>query len=104
MVYTYGNKWILAKRYRIPRIQLTDYRNLTSRKAQVRMVQSHLEEVGNRENSHWEAEGGKDLGGRREGKEKMGTGSGIVGEERSPEGQQNEWKCEALGMGGEGNL
>ena len=34
----------------------------------------------------------------------MGTGSGIVGEERSPEGQQNEWKCEALGMGGEGNL
>lgn len=32
------------------------------------------------------------MGWRREAKEKRGTGSDMGGQERSPEGQQNEWE------------
>jgi hypothetical protein len=70
-------------------------RMLTSRRAQVMMLQSHL--GGRRKQSQSrEAERWRDLGWRGFRKGKTGTRSGIVvGErrqERGPEIQQNEWK------------
>jgi hypothetical protein len=43
---------------------------LTSRRAQVRMLQSHL---GGSKKQSREAEGGRELGGREEGERKRGT-------------------------------
>jgi hypothetical protein len=49
---------------------LQNSRRRTSRRAQVRMLQFHL---GVRRKQPWEAEGGRDLGGRREGEGKGET-------------------------------
>jgi hypothetical protein len=68
------------------------------------MLQSHL---GGRRKQSQEAQRGRDLGGR-EGKGRKGTGAGIgVGwggrQDRSPEGQQNEWKQATSGSRRWGN-
>ena len=38
-LYVLTNKWILAKKYRIPRIQPTELKKFNNRKAQVRILQ-----------------------------------------------------------------
>ena len=42
MRYVLTDKWILAQKYRIPRIQPTEFKNFNKQKDQVRMLQSHL--------------------------------------------------------------
>ena len=54
---------MLAKKYRIPQYKLRTVRSETSRKAQVRMLQFHLE-VGKKNSLETEG-GGRDFGGRR---------------------------------------
>ena len=58
------------------------------------MPQSHL---GGRRKQSWEAEGGRVVSGRKEGERKREKGTRYGGHERSPEGQENEWKYAALG-------
>jgi hypothetical protein len=62
------------------------------------MLQSYL---GGRRKQSWETERRRDLGGRGEKEGGMGTGSGMGRgrQERSPEGQQNEWKYATSGGG-----
>jgi hypothetical protein len=69
--YVLTNKWILAKKYRIPRTQSTELKKVNKPKGPIeRMFQSHL--GGERKQR---AEGGKELGGNSEleGKEKGGA-------------------------------
>jgi hypothetical protein len=81
--YVLTDTWMLAKEYRIPRMQLTD-RCVTSRKAQVRRLQSHLEGEGN--NHERQREGGTYVGEKK----RRGKGEQVQiwgeGQERSPEG------------------
>ena len=85
--------------YRIPTMKSTELKKVNKLKAQVRMLQSHL----GRRRKHswggrWGDKGREELGwerGKREHDQAMGAGR----QERSPEGQQNEWKYATLGGG-----
>lgn len=61
--YILANNWILARKYRIPRIQSTELKNVNKQKGY------NLTWGGGREQSQ-DAEGGRDLGGRGRRKKK----------------------------------
>ena len=96
----FTNKWVLAKENtEYPRYNPQNSRSLTSWRAQVKMLQSHLE--GKRKQS-WGEEGGREgLQWEREGGGKGGIWAGINRrkQEWSQEGQQNEWKYSTSGGG-----
>ena len=89
--YVFTNKWILAKKYRIPRIQSTDLKKLNSSKGPSEDISIPL---GREKRSQ-----GRDM--EETGWESWGRGAGRRGnvirywggvQEWSPDGQQNEWK------------
>ena len=93
------NNWILAKKkqYRIPRIQPTELKKVNRPKGPRENASTHLggrrkesRRAGGREGTGWENGVGR---GKGEHDQVWGT------QERSPEGQQNEWKQAALGGG-----
>lgn len=62
------NKWMLSKKYRSPRIQMTELKKFNLKKAHVSMHYSHLK-WGRKQ--LWEADGGITLGECMEGKRKV---------------------------------
>jgi hypothetical protein len=87
------DKWILSQRLRIPKTQFTDHINLKKKEDQ--NLQSFLE--GGAKYS-LEVESGRNLGGREEGKERKGSGSGMGGY-GDTEGQEFERRYVKWGMG-----
>ena len=85
------DKWILAKKFRIPMIQLTDYRKLNKKEGPSVVISNPLRSrnkiiMGGRE---------RDMGGRGDGGK--GEQDQVLGrrQERSPEDQENEWEYAA---------